>query len=136
MLTTAIQNINTLEDYKIKNCKYNGIDDKKGNIYQKSESGEEFNIMRYIEHKFSLTLQYLIYEECGSIIKELLEAKKNRKMITISKNKIIKKGYLDYKKVQGEPSFYFALKEVKPKMMTGKPFYELSITLTERVDVI
>jgi len=136
MLTTAIQNINILEDYKIKNCKYNGIDDKKGNIYQKSESGEEFNIMRYIEHKFSFTLQYLTYEECSSIIKELLEAKKNRKMITISKNKIIKKGYLDYKKVQGEPSFYFALKEVKPKMMTGKPFYELSITSTERVDVL
>lgn len=136
MLTTAIQNINILEDYKIKNCKYNGIDDKKGNIYQKSESGEEFNIMRYIEHKFSLTLQYLTYEECGSIIKELLEAKNNRKMITISKSKIIKKGYLDYKKVQGEPSFYFTLKEVKPKMMTGKPFYELSINLDERVDVL
>jgi len=136
MLTTVIQSINVLEEYKIKNCKYNGIDDKTGNIYQKSESGEEFNIMRYIEHKFSITLQYLTYEECSSIIKELITTKENRKTITISKNKIIKKGYLDCKKVEGEPSFYFDLKEVKPKMMTGKPFYELSINLDERVDVL
>lgn len=136
MLTTVIQSINALEEYKIKNCKYNGIDDKTGNIYQKSESGEEFNIMRYVEHKFSLALQYLTYEECRSIIKELLEIKKNRKTIIISKNKIIKKGYLDYKKVEGEPSFYFDLKEAKPEIMTGKPFYELTIALTERVDVI
>lgn len=136
MTGISIENINALKEYQIKSCKYEGIEDKNGSINQTSESGEEFNIIRFLEHKYTLYLQYLTFEECQKIIKELINAKNNRNKINILKAKIEAKGYIDFKKISTEPFFYFELKEVKPKLMTGKGFYEISIPLRERIDII
>ncbi len=49
-----LNSINNLNENKIKGCKYEGIEDEGGAIYQKSESGEEFNILRWIEHIYTI----------------------------------------------------------------------------------
>ncbi|MCF2611645.1 hypothetical protein [Fusobacterium perfoetens] len=127
--------ISKLQDYKIKGIKYNGVDDKNGIICQVAESGEEFNIIRWLIHRFTLSIQYLTYEECENIIKELLELKKNRKLLIINKEMIENKGYIDFKEIKGNPSFSYEIKDISPKPMLGKPFYELSIKLNERIDL-
>ena len=119
-----------------KGCKYEGIEDEDGAIYQKSESGEEFNILRWIEHVYTITLQLLTYKECENIVKDFIEAKKNRAIVTISKGVLVKKGYIDMKKIPGEPKFYYELKDIKPKQSTGKPYYEMTLKVKERVDFI
>lgn len=128
---TAISNLNS---YKIKGCKYDGIEDKDGTIYQKSEAGEEFNIVRWIEHSYTLSLQYLTFEEAENIINQFILAKRNRKLASFSKNIIINKGYIDFKEAKGEPHFYFEVKDIKPKQ--NKKFYDLTIKLKERVDYL
>ena len=87
-----LNSINNLNENKIKGCKYEGIEDEGGAIYQKSESGEEFNILRWIEHIYTITLQLLTYKECENIVKDFIEAKKNRAIVTISKGVLMKKG--------------------------------------------
>lgn len=134
MQVQALSIINNLNEYKIKSCKYDGIDDTDGTIYQKSEAGEEFNIVRWVEHNYTLSLQYLTFEEAESIIKQFIDAKRNRKLISISKNIIENKGYVDLKNVKGEPRFSFDIKNIKPKQ--NKKFYELTIKLKERVDYL
>ena len=130
----SITAISNLSEYKIKSCKYDSIDDKDGTIYKKSEAGEEFNIVRWIAHNYTLSLQYLTLEEAENIIKQFIEAKRNRKLASFSKNVIIHKGYIDFKKVKGEPRFYFEIKDIKPKQ--NKKFYDLTIKLRERVDYL
>ena len=44
----TLTSINSLTKYKIKGCKYDGINEKDGTIFQQSESGEEFNIVRWV----------------------------------------------------------------------------------------
>ena len=134
MQVQALSIINNLNEYKIKSFKYDGIDDTDGTIYQKSEAGEEFNIVRWVEHNYTLYLQYLTFEEAESIIKQFIDAKMNRKLISISKNIIEIKGYIDLKNTKGEPRFSFEIKDIKPKH--NKKFYELSIKLKERVDYL
>ncbi|BBA50446.1 hypothetical protein FV113G1_07930 [Fusobacterium varium] len=136
MQILTLNSINSLKENKIKGCKYEGIEDENGCIYQKSESGEEFNIVRWIEHIYTISLQILTYQECENIIKEFLEAKKNRKNISILKKILVLKGYIDMKKVPGEPKFYFELKDIKPNQSIGKPFYEMSIKVKERVELL
>lgn len=131
-----LNSINNLNENKIKGCKYEGIEDEGGAIYQKSESGEEFNILRWIEHIYTITLQLLTYKECENIVKDFIEAKKNRAIVTISKGVLMKKGYIDMKKIPGEPKFYYELKDIKPKQSTGKPYYEMTLKVKERVDFI
>lgn len=126
----------TLKDYKIKGIKLDGIDDKDGAIYQTTESGEEFNIIRWLIYKYTLSLQYLTYEECENIIKELIEIKNNRSQVIISKHLISHKGYIDFKSIQGDPLFFFKLEDISPKQSTGKPYYDLTIKLNERVDML
>lgn len=132
----VLNSINILNENKIKGCKYESIEDKDGTIYQKSESGEEFNILRWIEHVYTISLQLLTYEECENIVKDFLEAKRNRAIVTISKDLLTKKGYIDMKKMPGEPKFYYELKDIKPKQSTGKPYYEMTIKVKERVDLL
>lgn len=136
MQLNVLNSINILNENKIKGCKYESIEDKDGTIYQKSESGEEFNILRWIEHVYTISLQLLTYEECENIVKDFLEAKRNRAIVTISKNLLTKKGYIDMKKISGEPKFYFELKDIKPKQSAGKPHYEMTIKVKERVDLL
>ena len=126
----------TLKDYQIKGIKYDGIDDKDGAIYQKTESGEEFNIIRWLIYKYTLSLQYLTYEECENVIKELIEIKNNRSQVIISKQLISHKGYIDFKSTPGDPIFSFKLEDISPKQSTGKPYYDLAIKLSERVDML
>lgn len=126
--------INNLTAYKIKGCKYEGIDEKDGTIYQQSESGEEFNIVRWIEHLYTLSLQYLTFKEAEGIIKQFVEAKRNRKLVTISKSLIEEKGYVDMKTNKAEPFFRFEIKDIKPKQ--NKKFYDITIKLRERVDYL
>ena len=76
MQLNILNSINNLNENKIKGCKYEGIEDEDGAIYQKSESGEEFNILRWIEHVYTITLQLLTYKECENIVKDFIEAKK------------------------------------------------------------
>ena len=130
-----LNSINNLNENKIKGCKYEGIDEG-GAIYQKSESGEEFNILRWIEHIYTITLQLLTYKECENIVKDFIEAKRNRAIVTISKGVLMKKGYIDMKKIPGEPKFYYELKDIKPKQSTGKPYYEMTVKVKERVDFV
>ena len=136
MQLNVLNSINILNENKIKGCKYESIEDKAGTIYQKSESGEEFNILRWIEHVYTISLQLLTYEECENIVKDFLEAKRNRAIVTISKDLLTKKGYIDMKKMPGEPKFYYELKDIKPKQSTGKPYYEMTIKVKERVDLL
>lgn len=136
MQLNILNSINNLNENKIKGCKYEGIEDEGGAIYQKSESGEEFNILRWIEHVYTITLQLLTYKECENIVKDFIEAKKNRAIVTISKRVLVKKGYIDMKKIPGEPKFYYELKDIKPKQSTGKPYYEMTLKVKERVDFI
>ena len=136
MQLNVLNSINILNENKIKGCKYEGIEDEDGAIYQKSESGEEFNILRWIEHVYTITLQLLTYKECENIVKDFIEAKKNRAIVTISKGVLVKKGYIDMKKIPGEPKFYYELKDIKPKQSTGKPYYEMTLKVKERVDFI
>lgn len=136
MQLNVLNSINILNENKIKGCKYESIEDKDGTIYQKSESGEEFNILRWIEHVYTISLQLLTYEECENIVKDFLEAKRNRAIVTISKGLLAKKGYIDMKKISGEPKFYFELKDIKPKQSAGKPYYEMTIKVKERVDLL
>ena len=136
MQLNILNSINNLNENKIKVCKYEGIEDEDGAIYQKSESGEEFNILRWIEHVYTITLQLLTYKECENIVKDFIEAKKNRAIVTISKGVLVKKGYIDMKKIPGEPKFYYELKDIKPKQSTGKPYYEMTLKVKERVDFI
>ena len=130
----TLTTINNLIPYKIKGCKYDGLNDKNGTIYQKSESGEEFNIVRWIEHLYTISLQYLSFEEAESIIKQCAEAKRNRKLLTISKNLLQERGYIDMKVQKGEPIFSFELKDIKPKQ--NKKFYEITLKVKERVDYL
>lgn len=136
MQLNILNSINNLNENKIKGCKYEGIEDEGGAIYQKSESGEEFNILRWIEHVYTITLQLLTYKECENIVKDFIEAKKNRAIVTISKGVLVKKGYIDMKKIPGEPKFYYELKDIKPKQSTGKPYYEMTLKVKERVDFV
>lgn len=136
MQLNILNSINNLNENKIKGCKYEGIEDEGGTIYQKSESGEEFNILRWIEHVYTITLQLLTYKECENIVKDFIEAKKNRAIVTISKGVLMKKGYIDMKKIPGEPKFYYELKDIKPKQSTGKPYYEMTLKVKERVDFV
>ena len=136
MQLNILNSINNLNENKIKGCKYEGIEDEGGAIYQKSESGEEFNILRWIEHVYTITLQLLTYKECENIVKDFIEAKKNRAIVTIAKGVLVKKGYIDMKKIPGEPKFYYELKDIKPKQSTGKPYYEMTLKVKERVDFI
>lgn len=128
--------INNLQEYQIKSMKYDGIDDEEGAIFQKAESGEEFNVIRWLKHNFTLSLQYLSFQESETVIKQFIEAKRNRALATFQKSKISKKGYLDMKVIQGEPKFYFDLGEISPKQINGTPYYELTIKLSEREDLL
>lgn len=128
--------ISTLKDYQIKGMKYEGIDDKDGTIYQKSEAGIEFNIIRWINHKYTLSLQYLTFQECENIIRELIKIKQERKLLNIPKELIVKKGYIDFKSMPNDPFFSYKIEDISPKQSTGKPYYDLSIKLNERVDML
>ena len=129
--------INNLEAYKIKGIKYEGyLEDKDGAILNTSESGTEYNIIRWLKHKFTLSLQWLSYSETESIIKQLQTAKINENKVMISKDKLSSKGYIDFKNSSGEPVFSFDLKNIKPSRTTGTDKYSLSITLIERVDTV
>ena len=97
--------ISTLKDYQIKGMKYEGIDDKDGTIYQKSEAGIEFNIIRWINHKYTLSLQYLTFQECENIIRERIKIKQERKLLNIPKELIVKKGYIDFKAMPNDKDY-------------------------------
>lgn len=131
----VLDSINNLEESKIKSMIYNGIDDKDGAIYQESESGVAFNIIRWINHKYTLNLQYLTYTEIENIITELMEASFNEEDVTISKALLQKRKYIDMKLVKGEPIFRYKVKDIKPSSESGTDLYKLSIKFTERVDL-
>lgn len=130
----TLTSINKLSKYKVKGCKYDGINEKDGTIYQQSESGEEFNIVRWIEHLYTISLQYLTFAEAEEIINQCLEAKRNRKLITISKDLLEEKGYVDMKTIKSEPLFKIDIKDIKPKQ--NKRFYEITMKVKERVDYL
>ena len=130
----TLTSINSLTKYKIKGCKYDGINEKDGTIYQQSESGEEFNIVRWVEHQYTISLQYLTFSEAENIIKQCLEAKRNRKLLTISKNILEEKGYVDMKTNKSEPLFRFDIKDIKPKQ--NKAYYDITMKVRERVDYL
>ena len=134
MQVQTLTSINSLTKYKIKGCKYDGINEKDGTIYQQSESGEEFNIVRWVEHQYTISLQYLTFSEAENIIKQCLEAKRNRKLLTISKNILEEKGYVDMKTNKSEPLFRFDIKDIKPKQ--NKAYYDITIKVRERVDYL
>lgn len=129
--------INSLEAYQIKGIKYEGyLEDTDGAILNTSESGTEYNVIRWLKHKFTLSLQWLSYSEAESIIKQFQTAKINESLVTISKDKLTSKGYIDFKTTAGEPIFSFDLNDIKPSRTTGTQKYNLSITLIERVDMV
>lgn len=130
----TLASINGLTKYKIKGCKYDGINEKDGTIYQQSESGEEFNIVRWVEHQYTISLQYLTFSEAENIIKQCLEAKRNRKLLTISKSILEEKGYVDMKTNKSEPLFRFDIKDIKPKQ--NKAYYDITMKVRERVDYL
>lgn len=134
MQVQTLTSINSLTKYKIKGCKYDGINEKDGTIYQQSESGEEFNIVRWVEHQYTISLQYLTFSEAENIIKQCLEAKRNRKLLTISKSILEEKGYVDMKANKSEPLFRFDIKDIKPKQ--NKAYYDITIKVRERVDYL
>lgn len=134
MQVQTLTSINSLTRYKIKGCKYDGINEKDGTIYQQSESGEEFNIVRWVEHLYTISLQYLTFTEAEEIINQCLEAKRNRKLITISKELLEEKGYVDMKTIKSEPLFKIDIKDIKPKQ--NKRFYEITMKVKERVDYL
>ena len=134
MQVQTLTSINSLTRYKIKGCKYDGINEKDGTIYQQSESGEEFNIVRWVEHLYTISLQYLTFAEAEEIINLCLEAKRNRKLITISKELLEEKGYVDMKTIKSEPLFKIDIKDIKPKQ--NKRFYEITMKVKERVDYL
>lgn len=134
MQVQTLASINGLTKYKIKGCKYDGINEKDGTIYQQSESGEEFNIVRWVEHQYTISLQYLTFSEAENIIKQCLEAKRNRKLLTISKSILEEKGYVDMKTNKSEPLFRFDIKDIKPKQ--NKAYYDITIKVRERVDYL
>lgn len=134
MQVQTLTSINSLTRYKIKGCKYDGINEKDGTIYQQSESGEEFNIVRWVEHQYTISLQYLTFSEAENIIKQCLEAKRNRKLLTISKNILEEKGYVDMKTNKSEPLFRFDIKDIKPKQ--NKAYYDITMKVRERVDYL
>ena len=134
MQVQTLTSINSLTRYKIKGCKYDGINEKDGTIYQHSESGEEFNIVRWVEHQYTISLQYLTFSEAENIIKQCLEAKRNRKLLTISKSILEEKGYVDMKTNKSEPLFRFDIKDIKPKQ--NKAYYDITIKVRERVDYL
>jgi len=129
--------INALVSYKIKGIKYDGYeDDSDGSILNTSESGKEYNTIRWVKHKYTLSLQHLTYTEIENIIKQFQTAKINNDKVTITKSKLTSKGYIDFKTTSGEPIFSFKLKNLKPTQKTGTNLYNLSIKLIERVDLI
>lgn len=134
MQVQTLTSINSLTKYKIKGCKYDGINEKDGTIFQQSESGEEFNIVRWIEHLYTISLQYLTFAEAEEIINQCLEAKRNRKLITISKDLLEEKGYVDMKTNKSEPLFRFDIKDIKPKQ--NKAYYDITMKVRERVDYL
>lgn len=134
MQVQTLTSINSLTKYKIKGCKYDGINEKDGTIYQQSESGEEFNIVRWVEHQYTISLQYLTFSEAENIIKQCLEAKRNRKLLTISKSILEEKGYVDMKTNKSEPLFRFDIKDIKPKQ--NKAYYDITMKVRERVDYL
>lgn len=134
MQVQTLTSINNLTRYKIKGCKYEGINEKDGTIYQQTESGEEFNIVRWVEHLYTISLQYLTFAEAEEIINQCLEAKRNRKLITISRSVLEEKGYINMKTVKSEPLFRFDIKDIKPKQ--NKKFYDITIKVRERVDYL
>ena len=134
MQVQTLTSINSLTKYKIKGCKYDGINEKDGTIFQQSESGEEFNIVRWVEHQYTISLQYLTFSEAENIIKQCLEAKRNRKLLTISKSILEEKGYVDMKTNKSEPLFRFDIKDIKPKQ--NKAYYDITMKVRERVDYL
>ena len=134
MQVQTLTSINSLTRYKIKGCKYDGINEKDGTIYQQSESGEEFNIVRWVEHQYTISLQYLTFSEAENIIKQCLEAKRNRKLLTISKSILEEKGYVNMKTNKSEPLFRFDIKDIKPKQ--NKAYYDITMKVRERVDYL
>lgn len=134
MQVQTLTSINSLTRYKIKGCKYEGVNEKGGTIFQQSESGEEFNIVRWVEHQYTISLQYLTFSEAENIIKQCLEAKRNRKLLTISKRILEEKGYVDMKTNKSEPLFRFDIKDIKPKQ--NKAYYDITMKVRERVDYL
>lgn len=134
MQVQTLTSINSLTKYKIKGCKYEGVNEKDGTIFQQSESGEEFNIVRWVEHQYTISLQYLTFSEAENIIKQCLEAKRNRKLLTISKSILEEKGYVDMKTNKSEPLFRFDIKDIKPKQ--NKAYYDITMKVRERVDYL
>jgi hypothetical protein len=129
--------INALDSYKIKGIKYEGYEeDDDGAILNTSESGVEYNVIRWLKHRYTLSLQWLTYTEVESIIKQFQTAKTNGNKVTISRTKLSSKGYIDLKNSAGEPIFSFVLKDLKPSQKTGTSFYNLSVRLVERVDIV
>ena len=128
--------INALDSYKIKGIKYEGYEDDDGSILNTSESGTEYNIIRWLKHKYTLSLQFLTYSEIESIIKQFQTAKINEDKVTITKSKLTSKGYIDFKTTSGEPVFSFELTDLKPLQKTGTTYYSLSIPVVERVDMV
>jgi hypothetical protein len=132
-----LSTINSLDSYKIKGMIYGGYEeDDEGAILNTSESGEEYNIIRWLKHKYTLSLQWLTYSELESIVKQFQTAKIDQNKVTITKSKLTGKGYIDFKNTAGEPIFSFSMTDLKPSFNTGSSFYSLSVTLIERVDQI
>ena len=69
---------------------------KDGNYLSAVREWRGINIVRWVEHQYTISLQYLTFSEAENIIKQCLEAK-NRKLLTISKSILEEKGYVDMK---------------------------------------
>lgn len=130
-----IKSISLLEPHQVQGMKFLGIDESKsGIISNRSESGREFNIIRWTVYKFNLNLHFLTYKQVESIVKELILCKRNNTNLVIKSNSIIERGYIDFKKIKGDGIFCFELKDIKPSIQIGTKFYSLALDLRERVD--
>ena len=131
----TLTNVNALEGFKMKSCKYIGVNEKESSyVLQRTEGGTEYNMIRWIAHEYQINLQWLTANEIRTIIQDLQDAKRADETITISKNKLLARGYVDLKVTEGEPIFYFDLKYIKPKAVTGSDKYELEFKVFERVN--
>ncbi len=131
-MAIAINSINFLSDFKVKGITYKGIKSGNGLISNRSESGRDYNVLRYIDRKFTLELQYLTIEERKEIEGELVEAIKKDANILILTGKIAGKGYIDFAELDDEfVKFHVEYPNLGNNKHKGVDRYKLSINLIE-----
>lgn len=121
-----------MHDYQFAAFNYSKKVKSDGQQYNKTDSGLEFNVIRFEEYLYSVKLQYISQEDLKLLIKEIDMSKRDNKLITIKSSIIEPKGFLNFSD-STSPEFTVNPETLKPARHTGTKLFSVSFELVERV---